>query len=199
MKLKDIIKITILTVIAFVLEMVGGYISGLFGPYMLFVNHSMASLIVAPVFMTLCHKVPKRGTLFLYYLIMGIIYTIMGFWPMIVILIVTAIVAELLIGNSSNYINDKRLTSTFVIAQTIFALHGLFFLIALKPEGLAKLFPDMFTPEAIEGMSGFYAKPLNVIMVILIQVVVSFIGAKFGLYIYHKFFSKKDNQKSVLD
>ncbi|MDO5725113.1 MAG: MptD family putative ECF transporter S component [Tissierellia bacterium] len=199
MKLRDIVRITIMTVIAFVLEMAGGYLSMVFGPYMLFINHSLASLIVAPVFFTLCHKIAKRGTLFFYYLIMGIIYSVMGFWPMIFILLATAIVAELIIGAPKNYHDNKRLTLTFVIAQLVFAMHGLIFFVVLKPEGLIKAFPDMFTAEAIEQMSAFYAQTVNVIAVIIIQILISYIGAKFGIYIYNKFFSKKDKAESVLD
>ncbi|MDO5716671.1 MAG: MptD family putative ECF transporter S component [Tissierellia bacterium] len=199
MQLKDIVKIVILSVIAFVLEMAGGYLSMVFGPYMLFVNHSLASLIVAPVFFTLCHKVPKRGTLFLYYLIIGIIYSIIGFWPMIFILLLTAIAAELIIGKVENYVNDGRITLTFVIAQTIFALHGLIFFLVLKPSGMQKVFPDMFTPEMVDTLSNFYGKFVNVLAVMAIQVVVAYIGARFGIYVYRKFFSKKDQKQSVLD
>ncbi|MDO5695437.1 MAG: MptD family putative ECF transporter S component [Eubacteriales bacterium] len=199
MKINDLLKIVLLSVIGFVLEMIGGYASLLFGTYALYISHALASLIVAPVFFVLCHKVHKRGTLFLYYILMGLIYTIMGFWPMLIIYAAAAVIAELLVFKPENYSNNRRLTVTYVVAQTVTALHGLFFVLFIGLDGMARLFPDMFDDATIKMTGEFMGKTGNVVAVIVIQIVIAFIGAIFGIFIYSKFFAKRKKEKTLLN
>lgn len=197
MQLKDIIKITIFAVIGLILSIAGGYASMLFGPAMLYINSSIAAILTAPVFFVMAKKVHKRGAIFLYFLIPGIVYTMMGFWPMLCILTVGGILAELIVGKEENYLSDSKLTLSYMIGELVSALHGIIFFLVLSKEGVLKTFPKMFTPEQADTYAAFYGEAWHILAIIAIQLFISFIGAKFGSYIYNKFFGKVKTQ-SVL-
>ena len=132
MKLKDVITVSLLGVVGFVISMVSGMITQVFGTYGVFVHVSIGSLLCAPVYFVMCHKIPKRGTIFIYYLLAGIIYSLMGFIPMLPIMAVAGLLGDLCIGNRENYMNDGKISISYVISQVIYALHGFFFILFLK-------------------------------------------------------------------
>jgi len=132
MKLKDVITVSLLGVVGFVISMVSGMITQVFGTYGVFVHVSIGSLLCAPVYFVMCHKIPKRGTIFIYYLLAGIIYSLMGFIPMLPIMAVDGLLGELCIGNRENYMNDGKISISYVISQVIYALHGFFFILFYK-------------------------------------------------------------------
>lgn len=199
MKLNDFIKIILFSVIGFILAMIGGYLSILGGDFSPYIGHVLGSFLIAPVVFVMCYKVHKRWTLFLFYLIAGIIYTVIGFWPMFPICIVVGVIAEILIGKVENYKNDKRLTITFVISELIMTSHGLIFLLILKEDGLVKQFPDMFNAEEVSFLSKFYLNPKNLLIVIAIQLIISYLGTRLGIYINRKFFAKNENKESLFE
>ena len=147
MKLKDIIVVSLLGVVGLVVSLLSGIITQVFGTYGIFVHVSIGSLLCAPVYFVMCHKIAKRGTIFIYYLLSGIIYAVMGFIPMLPIMLVAGILGEACIGGKDNYINDGRIGISYVVSQVIYALHGFFFILFLGVEGLVKTFPNLFTVE----------------------------------------------------
>ena len=172
LKLKDFIIVSLLGVVGFVISMASGMATQLFGAYGVFVHVSIGSFLCAPVYFVMCNKIPKRGAIFIYYFLSGIIYSIMGFIPMLPIMAVSGIVGELLVGRADNYINMGRLSLSYVISQLIYSLHGFFFILVLGVEGLVKTFPNLFT--------------------------LAVLGTLFGKYIYKKFFDKTGDKRSIL-
>lgn len=198
MKLKDFISVTLLSVVGFVISMIGGMITQAFGTYGLFIHTSIGSLLAGPIFFVMCHKIPKRGAIVLYYTIMGIIYSIMGFIPMLAIMVVAGIVGELLVGNVSNYTNDQKLTGSYVVSQVIYALHGFFFILFLGVQGLVDTFPNLFTLEMAQQTHDTFFDPKNLTIILVIQLIASFIGSKFGTSVNKKFFNK-NKEKNILN
>ncbi|MDO5714422.1 MAG: MptD family putative ECF transporter S component [Tissierellia bacterium] len=198
MKLKDFIKIVLFTVIGFILLMGGSLLSTVTGVFAFYLNTAFGTFLMAPVIFVMCHKVHKRGTLFIYYLFIGLVYSLMGFWAFMPFMILVAGLAEILVGPVENYHNDKKLSIMYIIVQFFYSLHGLLFLLILKGEGLVKLFPDMFDAQKVKELSDFYYNGKNLVILVIIQLVFSYLAAKFGVYVYKKFFAKGENQKSVL-
>ena len=93
-------------------------------------------------------KVHKRGAIFLYFLIPGIVYTMMGFWPMLCILTVGGILAELIVGKEENYLSDSKLTLSYMIGELVYALHGIIFFLVLSKEGI-----DFFDADAVRDLA----------------------------------------------
>ena len=103
--------------------MLSGMVTQIFGTYGVFIHVSIGSLLCAPIYFVMCHRIPKRGTIFIYYLLSGIIYSMIGFIPMLPIMLVAGAVGEACMGSSYNYTNDMRISISYVISQVIYALH----------------------------------------------------------------------------
>ena len=198
MKVKDIIIVSLLGVVGFVISMLSGMVTQIFGTYGVFIHVSIGSLLCAPIYFVMCHRIPKRGTIFIYYLLSGIIYSIMGFIPMLPIMLVAGAVGEVCIGSSYNYTNDMRISISYVISQVIYALHGFFFILFLGVEGLVKTFPNLFTLEKAQMVKDTYLNPKNLSIILIIEIMAAIIGTLLGKYIYNKFFNRNIEQSGIL-
>ena len=198
MKVKDIIIVSLLGVVGFVISMLSGIVTQIFGTYGVFIHVSIGSLLCAPIYFVMCHRIPKRGTIFIYYLLSGIIYSIMGFIPMLPIMLVAGAVGEVCIGSSYNYTNDMRISISYVISEVIYALHGFFFILFLGVEGLVKTFPNLFTLEKAQMVKDTYLNPKNLSIILIIEIMAAIIGTLLGKYIYNKFFNRNIEQSGIL-
>ena len=108
MNLKGIVKIAVFSVIGFVLTMGLGFLTGSFGMLpSLYLSSALPTIIVAPVFVIMCKQVGQRGTAFLYFLLMGVFYVLMGMWPVIAVCAIAGLLAEFVIGKKENYENKN--------------------------------------------------------------------------------------------
>lgn len=198
MKVKDIIIVSLLGVVGFVISMLSGMVTQIFGTYGVFIHVSIGSLLCAPIYFVMCHRIPKRGTIFIYYLLSGIIYSIMGFIPMLPIMLVAGAVGEVCMGSSYNYTNDMRISISYVISEVIYALHGFFFILFLGVEGLVKTFPNLFTLEKAQMVKDTYLNPKNLSIILIIEIMAAIIGTLLGKYIYNKFFNRNIEKSGIL-
>lgn len=198
LKLKDVVIVSLLGVVGFVISIVSGMITQAFGTYGVFVHVSIGSLLCAPVYFVMCHKIPKRGTIFIYYLLAGIIYSIMGFIPMLPIMAVAGLLGEICIGNRDNYTSDGRISISYVISQVIYALHGFFFILFLGVEGLVKTFPNLFTMEKAQMVKDTFFNSKNMAIILSVEIIAAILGTLLGKYIYNKFFNKNVKKEGIL-
>lgn len=198
MKVKDIIIVSLLGVVGFVISMLSGMVTQIFGTYGVFIHVSIGSLLCAPIYFVMCHRIPKRGIIFIYYLLSGIIYSIMGFIPMLPIMLVAGAVGEVCMGSSYNYTNDMRISISYVISEVIYALHGFFFILFLGVEGLVKTFPNLFTLEKAQMIKDTYLNPKNLSIILFIEILAAVMGTLLGKYIYNKFFNRNIEQSGIL-
>ena len=176
LKLKDVVIVSLLGVVGFVISMISGVITQAF----------------------MCHKIPKRGTIFIYYLLAGIIYSIMGFIPMLPIMAVAGLLGEISIGNRDNYTSDGRISISYVISQVIYALHGFFFILFLGVEGLVKTFPNLFTMEKAQMVKDTFFNSKNMAIILSVEIIAAILGTLLGKYIYNKFFNKNVKKEGIL-
>ena len=195
---KDIIIVSLLGVVGFIIGMLSSAITQMFGTYGVFVHVSIGSLLCAPIYFVMCHKIQKRGVVFIYYLLSGIIYSIMGFIPMLAIMIASGLFGELCIGKRENFENDKKISISYVISQLIYALHGFFFILVFGVNGLAETFPNLFTIEKAQMIKDIYLNPHNLSIILLVEIVAAILGTILGRFIYNKFFNKNTKRKEVL-
>ena len=175
-----------------------GFLNGSFGMLpSLYLSSALPTIIVAPVFVIICKQAGQKCTAFLYFLLVGVFYVLMGMWPVIAICAIAGLLAELVTGKKGNYENtNMKIGAAFGAGMFIYFLHAMYFMFVFGVEGLTKQFPKMFTTDYATFLSNFYT-PKNILICLLIAIVASVIGAYFGTYIYNKFFSDR-KKKSVL-
>ncbi|OXZ38045.1 hypothetical protein B9N50_07730 [Finegoldia magna] len=198
LKLKDVIIVSLLGVVGFIISMISSTITQMFGTYGVFVHVSIGSFLCAPIYFVMCHKIPKHGVVFIYYLLAGIIYSIMGFVPMLLIMIIAGLLGELCIGSVENFENDKNISISYVISQLIYALHGFFFILVFGVNGLVKTFPNLFTTEKAQMIKDTFFNPKNMLIILLVEIIAAILGTILGKFIYNKFFNKNTKRKEML-
>lgn len=198
LKLKDVIIVSLLGVVGFILSMFSSTITQMFGTYGVFVHVSIGSLLCAPIYFVICHKIPKHGSIFIYYLLAGIIYSIMGFVPMLPIMAAVGLLGELCVGKKENFENDKRISISYVVSQLIYALHGFFFILVLGVNGLVKTFPNLFTVEKAQMVKDTFFDPKTMTIILVVETVAAILGTLLGKFIYNKFFDKNIKREGML-
>lgn len=196
MKLKDVVKIIVFSIIGFVLTMGLGYATGMLGVApSLYISCAFATIIGAPVFVILSRTVGKRGIAFGYFFLIGVYYTLlMGMWPILIINIVAGLLAEFVMGGEVNYKADNRKAGyAYGVGMFIYSFHAM---VITYFFGTNSAIVKMMTPEYIGFLKNFYT-PTNIGICALISVVASIIGANFGNYIYEKFFSSKTKKSNL--
>lgn len=192
MKLKDIVQVTIFTVVAFILNMAVSTATGMLGTLSLYIAAGFSSFVVAPPFIIMAKKLQKRGIAFIFFMLLGIFYALSGYWPMLIVNAIAAIVAELIIGN---YKNDNRVALALSAGMFVISMHAMTFVRLLGPEKIVEVF-SVFTKEQAAFMDAFFT-PKAMLISIGINIVLVLIAGRFGLYINNKFF-KKSKKSGIL-
>ena len=192
MKLKDIVQIAALTVIGFAIGMAVSMFTGTLGAIALYASAGFAAFVVGPVFVIMAKRIQKRGAAALFWIIYGLLYSVMGYWIMIPICLVSAILAEIIIGD---YKNNTKVGIAFSVAMFIVAMHPIIFVKVLGVEGIVK-FASSIGREQAEWMASFYT---NKVMAIAMgcNVILELLAGCFGIYINNKFFEKR-KEKGIL-
>ena len=189
MKLKDIVQVTIFTVVAFILNMAVSTATGMLGTLSLYIASGFSSFVVAPPFIIMAKKLQKRGIAFIFFMLLGVFYALSGYWPMLIVNAIAAIAAELIIGN---YTNDNRVALALSAGMFIISMHAMTFVRLLGPEKIVEVF-SVFTKEQAAFMDAFFT-PKAMLISIGINIVLVLIAGRFGLYINNKFFKKSKKQ-----
>lgn len=189
MKLKDIVQVTIFTVVAFMLNMAVSTATGMLGTLSLYIAAGFSSFVVAPPFIIMAKKLQKRGIAFIFFMLLGVFYALSGYWPMLIVNAIAAIAAELIIGN---YTNDNRVALALSAGMFIISMHAMTFVRLLGPEKIVEVF-SVFTKEQAAFMDAFFTLKAMLIS-IGINIVLVLIAGRFGLYINNKFFKKSKKQ-----
>ncbi|HES2062946.1 TPA: MptD family putative ECF transporter S component [Streptococcus agalactiae] len=192
MKLKDIVQVTIFTVVAFILNMAVSTATGMLGTLSLYIAAGFSSFVVAPPFIIMAKKLQKRGIAFIFFMLLGVFYALSGYWPMLIVNAIAAIVAELIIGN---YKNDNRVALAASAGMFVISMHAMTFVRLLGPEKIVEVF-SVFTKEQAAFMDAFFT-PKAMLISIGINIVLVLIAGRFGLYINNKFF-KKSKKSGIL-
>lgn len=114
------------SVISFILFMIGSILGGLFGVYGMYMSHAISAFLSIPVYMIMCRQIKKRGIVFLYFAIFGIVYTVMGFWPMLPVCLIAGLIGEFILLPKDSFEKPLQIILAGVIAYVVYALHGHF-------------------------------------------------------------------------
>lgn len=166
--------------------------TGMLGTLSLYIAAGFSSFVVAPPFIIMAKKLQKRGIAFIFFMLLGVFYALSGYWPMLIVNAIAAIVAELIIGN---YKNDNRVALAVSAGMFVISMHAMTFVRLLGPEKIVEVF-SVFTKEQAAFMDAFFT-PKAMLISIGINIVLVLIAGRFGLYINNKFF-KKSKKSGIL-
>lgn len=192
MKIKNIVQVAVLAVIGFVLAQVIAMLVAMAGTLSLYVGGGVSAIVVAPCFVIMASRVQRRGSVFLFWLIFGALYALMGAWIMIPITIISGIISEVIVGD---YSSDKKISYAFAAGMFLVAIHPIIFFKILGPDLISK-FMSYFTLEELQETTSMYTNTV-VGICIVINIILSILSSKFGIYINNKFFNKNKGKSKL--
>ena len=121
LKIKDIIMVTLLTLINVLIFMLGSllYVT----PVTILMMPVIFALVEGIVFFTIGVKILKRGALFIYCAIRGIMG---GYLPYIICYLIAGVIAELIVAKSG-YGKSGGLSISYIITEALSAIGGMFY------------------------------------------------------------------------
>lgn len=173
LKMKDIITITLLTLINVLLFMASSilYVT----PITILMMPVIFALIEGFVFFTIAIKVPKRGALFIYCAIRGVMG---GYLPYIICYLIAGVVAEIIVMKVG-YTKFTGLSVSYVVIEVLGAIGGTFYPYVIAYDSFFKNAEELIG----EGNNKNILDAANMIrswggIVLLVGIIIaSFIGA----------------------
>ena len=107
-----------------------------------------------------------KPSAFIFFMLLAIFWSLMGYWPMLIINLIAGIVAEIIIGS---YEDDKRVAAAVATGMFIISMHAMTFVKILGPEKLVEVF-TVFSPEQAQYMYTFFT-PKAMLISIAINIV----------------------------
>ena len=195
MKTKDVVRIALLSIVGFGLSLVGSLATPLLGNYSFAGEVAFGAFLGGAVYYVLTQKVPRRGTSFSYFTIMGSLYLIMGFWTMAIILAIAGFLGELCLIPVGAYKNRWRITGAYVLSNVVYALHPVFIFYIIGVDRLLLMFPNAYTVDGAHTLQHMLYSPLAIISIIGICLICAFFGMAIGHSVYEKFFHGGESVK----
>ena len=193
MKIKNNVQRAVLAVIGFILAQAIAMVVAMAGTLSLYVGGGVSAIVVAPCFAIMAKRIQKKGAAFLFWLIYGVLYALMGAWIMIPITIISGIFSEIIEGD---YSSNKRISYSFAVGMFLVALHPIIFFVILGPDLIAK-FMSYFTLEELRASAAMYTGKV-IGSCVVINIVLSIASSKFGNYISNKFFNKNKGKGKLV-
>lgn len=179
LKVKDIITVTLLTLINVVIFFISSFLYAL--PITIVLMPVFFSLLEGVVYFIIGTKIKKSGAMMIYSFVRGILG---GYLPYIVLYLLSGVIAEIIM-KKAGYGNLKGLTASYIITQVLAGIGSTIYPYAIAAKSMAENSVSDGRQDAIlaaSEMLGSWGAPLLVVGII----VTAFIGAMIGSKIVRK-------------
>lgn len=179
LKVKDIITVTLLTLINVVIFFISSFLYAL--PITIVLMPIFFSLLEGVVYFIIGTKIKKPGAMMIYSFVRGILG---GYLPYIVLYLLAGVIAEIIL-KKTGYGNIKGLTASYVITQVLAGIGSTIYPYAIAAKSMAENSVSDGRRDAILAASDLlvsWGAPLLVVGII----VTAFIGAAIGAKIVKK-------------
>ena len=179
LKVKDIITVTLLTLINVVIFFISSFLYAL--PITIVLMPVFFSLLEGVVYFIIGTKIKKPGTMMIYSFVRGILG---GYLPYIGLYLLSGVIAEIIM-KKAGYGNLKGLTASYIITQVLAGIGSTIYPYAIAAKSMAENSVSDGRQDAIlaaSEMLGSWGAPILLVGII----VAAFIGAMIGSKIVKK-------------
>jgi len=185
--LKEIILVTLFSILTFVISMVTALPFGGSVMLMLYAGYALMAIISGPVYVLMISKSSKIGTQILFFGVKALYYLLIGQVLTGVIFFVTGFICEA-ICLKDGYHKPLQAGAAYALHTTIYGLGSFFPVIILGENYTNGLIAKGYAEETVNTMVSTYKNPVIVLTVILTLVVTSAIGMFIGYLLMKKHF-----------
>ena len=186
--LKEIILVTLFSVLTFVISMITAIPFAASVMLQLYAGYALMAIISGPVYVLMISKSSKIGTQLLFMGIKALYFLLMGQVVTGVIFLVSACICELLCLNDG-YHKPVQAGAAYALHTTIYGLGSFFPVILLGDTYAQGLIDKGYAEETVNTMVSTYRNPVIVVTVILMLIVTSVIGMFVGYKLMKKQFA----------
>ncbi|WP_455528743.1 MptD family putative ECF transporter S component [Huintestinicola sp.] len=175
LKVKDIITVTLLTLINVVIFVISSFLYAL--PITIVLMPIFFSLLEGVVYFIIGTKIKKPGAMMIYSFVRGILG---GYLPYIVLYLLAGVIAEIIL-KKTGYGNIKGLTASYVITQVLAGIGSTIYPYAIAAKSMAENSVSDGRRETILAASDLlvsWGAPLLVVGIIVTALIGAAIGAK---------------------
>ena len=175
LKVKDIITVTLLTLINVVIFFISSFLYAL--PITIVLMPIFFSLLEGVVYFIIGTKIKKPGAMMIYSFVRGILG---GYLPYIVLYLLAGVISEIIL-KKTGYGNIKGLTASYVITQVLAGIGSTIYPYAIAVKFMAENSVSDGRQDAILAASNLlvsWGAPLLVVGIIITAFVGAAIGAK---------------------
>lgn len=179
LKIKDIITVTLLSLINVVIFFISSFLYAL--PVTIVLMPIFFSLLEGVVYFIIGTKIKKPGAMMIYCFVRGILG---GYLPYIVLYLLSGVIAEIIM-KKTGYGNLKGLTASYIITQVLAGIGSTIYPYAIAAKSMAENSVSDGRQDAIlaaSEMLGSWGAPILLVGII----VAAFIGAMIGSKIVRK-------------
>ena len=179
LKIKDIITVTLLTLINVVIFFISSFLYAL--PITIVLMPIFFSLLEGVVYFIIGTKIKKPGAMMIYSFVRGILG---GYLPYIVLYLLSGVIAEIIM-KKTGYGNLKGLTASYIITQVLAGIGSTIYPYAIAAKSMADNSVSDGRQDAILAASEMLGSWGASILLVGI-IVAAFIGATIGSKIVRK-------------
>jgi energy-coupling factor transport system substrate-specific component len=191
LSVKDVITIAILGVLMIAVQFVVGGILGF---------NMFAALIVAPMlicfingilFMLLAARVNKRGVFFIYVIMVGLAYALMGYLFVTFYFVLIGLLAELLLMRGKGaYSKPGRVSALWTVYSGLFIGSSVIPVHFMWESYSASALSGGFDMEYLNAVQKYFSEPLWLLLIAGLAVIGGFLGSLLGRRLMKKHFEK---------
>lgn len=175
LKVKDIITVTLLSLINVVIFFISSLLYAL--PITIVLMPVFFSLLEGVVYFIIGTKIKKPGAMMIYSFVRGILG---GYLPYIGLYLLSGVIAEIIM-KKAGYGNLKGLTASYIITQVLAGIGSTIYPYAIAARSMAENSVSDGRQDAIlaaSEMLGSWGAPLLLVGIIITAFIGAFIGAK---------------------
>lgn len=190
LSVRDIITITILSIIMIIITFA---ISALTAANLLVTmvfSAGLSCFINAPIFMLMSARVGKRGTFFLYMVILSIVFLLTGYWFVSIYLLLIGLLAELFMRSGNSYLNPKKTATLWTLYSAFYAGTSMLPIFFVWDTYVKAAEAGGFSMEYIETYYYYYTNPAWIITIFSLTMLCGFLGSVLGGRLLDKHFKK---------
>lgn len=190
---KDYLTIGLYTVVEFVVMMILSVATMPFLAWFYPYATAFVLFFTCPVYLLMAFKVGKRGTLFLFGVINGLVYAIMGTFYLLPITIIGGLLGELVLIKTKGYRKLGPQTIDFTIYNLIYGFSN-YLILAISADFYFSMIEDTgYTASYMEYMTS----PFWITVSVVALIAASCLGCVFGYKLLNKHFIKAGVIKSA--
>ncbi len=153
-------------------------------------SFAIVALVCAPIYFLMVSKVNKHFVSFVYLMMLGSLYFVMGHWSTILWFVFIGILCEIILWKADSCQNFKKVAAAWVTQSVLYIGVNVLSVVAFWDDYMLTAQSQGMSSEYVNAYSSYYRDPFWLVIIVLSTGVCAFLGSLLGKRILKKHFVK---------